>query len=56
LKTVNGVSAHFEEGFDKTYYQVFATETGFISNLSILDLLFNEGMNAASILLDSTMH
>jgi len=40
--------------FDKTifnkYTQVFETKHGFISNLSILDLLFNEGPNAVSLL------
>lgn len=28
---------------EKPYWQVFATKHGFISNLSIMDLLFNEG-------------
>ena len=32
------------------YYQVFETKLDFIPNLSILDLLFNEGANACSIL------
>jgi len=32
------------------YYQVFSERHGFVSELSILDLLFNEGPNAASIL------
>ena len=35
--------------FDK-YTQVFGVKYGFISNLSILDLLFNEGTNALSYL------
>jgi len=35
--------------FDK-YTQVFTNKHGFISNLSILDLLFNEGTNALSYL------
>ena len=30
----------------KPYYQVFADRHGFISNLSIVDLLFNEGSNS----------
>lgn len=34
----------------KAYYQVFSKKEGFISNLSILDLLFNEGPNASSFL------
>lgn len=55
LKTVNGVSASFEAAFGKTYYQVFAGDTGFISNLSILDLLFNEGIDAPSILSGAKM-
>lgn len=32
------------------YYQVFADRYGFISNLSIVDLLFNEGPNAVNLL------
>jgi len=32
------------------YYQVFAEKHGFIPNLSIIDLLFNEGTNAVEIL------
>jgi hypothetical protein len=38
------------EGF-APYYQVFADRTGFHPNLSLLDLLFNEGPQARSILL-----
>ncbi len=30
-------------GLEKPYYQVFARKYGFIPNLSIMDLLFNEG-------------
>ena len=30
----------------KPYYQVFADRHGFVSNLSIVDLLFNEGSNS----------
>ncbi len=30
-------------GLEKPYFQVFARKHGFISNLSIMDLLFNEG-------------
>lgn len=36
---------------EKPYYQVFAEKQGFVSNLSILDLLSNEGPNAISFLL-----
>lgn len=35
-----------------SYTQVFDTKHGFLSNLSILDLLFNEGTNAFSYLDD----
>jgi hypothetical protein len=35
------------------YNQVFIQKHGFIPNLSILDLLFNEGMNAKTILVES---
>ncbi len=31
---------------EKPYFQVFAQKYGFISNLSIMDLLFNEGPNS----------
>ena len=34
----------------KEYYQVFSEKTGFLQNLSILDLIFNEGPNAYAIL------
>ena len=37
------------------YYQVFAEKHGFIPNLSIIDLLFNEGTNAVEILNKSTI-
>ena len=30
-------------GLEKPYFQVFARKYGFISDLSIMDLLFNEG-------------
>ena len=33
-----------------TYIQVFQEKYGFINNLSILDLLFNEGPNALTYL------
>ncbi len=40
-----------EPNFDfDNYTQVFGEKHGFISNLSILDLLFNEGTNAVSYL------
>lgn len=39
------------EEFSVPYYQVFADKIGFKSGLSILDLLFNEGINAGSILM-----
>ncbi len=37
------------------YYQVFAEKHGFIPNMSIIDLLFNEGTNALEILNNSTI-
>ncbi len=36
------------------YYQVFAEKHGFIPNLSIIDLLFNEGPGAIQVLKKST--
>ena len=42
-----------EPGYDlKKYTQVFDSKFGFISNLSILDLLFNEGTTAVQYLED----
>ena len=35
---------------NKPYWQVFTGKQGFVPNLSILDLLFNEGPNAISFL------
>ena len=35
---------------NKPYWQVFSTKQGFVPNLSVLDLLFNEGPNAISFL------
>ena len=35
-----------ELGLDKPYFQVFADRHGFMPNLSIMDLLFNEGPNS----------
>ncbi len=35
---------------NKPYWQVFTNKQGFVPNLSILDLLFNEGPNAISFL------
>ena len=37
-------------GKEKPYFQVFAGKHGFITNLSIMDLLFNEGPDAVSYL------
>lgn len=41
--------------FDE-YVQVFADKHGFISNLSILDVLFNEGPNAVSYLKSQSLN
>lgn len=44
-------NARKEKGFNFTAYtQVFSTKHGFINNLSILDLLFNEGPNTLTYL------
>ena len=32
------------------YFQVFEDRTGYLSNLSIVDLLFNEGPNSLNVL------
>lgn len=39
-----------EELKQKPYYQVFSQKYGFVSGLSVLDLLFNEGPQASSFL------
>ena len=46
-KKINARITHFPE-----YYQVFKPTTGFIPNLSILDLLFNEGLFSVNYLLN----
>ncbi len=35
---------------EKPYYQVFADKTGFFPGMSVLDLIFNEGVNAFHVL------
>jgi len=45
-------NAHNEHFIAQPYTQVFCDKFGFIANLSILDLLFNEGPSARSILLN----
>lgn len=35
---------------EKTYFQVFSPKSGFVPNLSILDLLSNEGPEAVTYL------
>jgi len=42
-----------EDFYPAFYYQVFQDRYGFIPNLSIVDLLFNEGPNAENILKQS---
>ncbi len=45
------VNAKKEKTYDfESYIQVFSEKHGFLSNLSILDLLFNEGTNALTYL------
>jgi hypothetical protein len=44
------VNAKIEEPEFEQYNQVFVDKHGFINNLSILDLLFNEGPNAINYL------
>ncbi len=49
------VNAKIEEPQFEPYAQVFDDKHGFINNLSILDLLFNEGPNALSYLESQTI-
>ncbi len=44
-----------DEFINFEYYQVFAEKHGFIPNLSIIDLLFNEGTNSIDIIKKSTI-
>ncbi len=48
-KRANGVLA--ELGVERPYFQVFADRNGFIPNLSVMDLLFNEGPASIDFLL-----
>ena len=46
-ETIRPKHPGYDPGFSpKEYYQVFKARTGFLPNLSILDLLFNEGPEA----------
>jgi len=49
------VNAKMEEPQFEPYTQVFGIKHGFINNLSILDLLFNEGPNAIDYLESQTI-
>ena len=47
------VNAKSSRSYDLTpYVQVFEGKNGFLPNLSVLDLLFNEGTNALAYLQD----
>lgn len=53
LKTADseaGLASSEPELNEQPYYQVFGDVNGFVSGLSILDLLFNEGVNAPDVL------
>ncbi|MDU8886554.1 WbqC family protein [Yeosuana sp. MJ-SS3] len=51
------VNAKKEQSFEfESYTQVFINKHGFISNLSILDLLFNEGPNTSQYLLSQELN
>lgn len=49
-----GISLLTTLELNKPYYQVFTNKQGFVENLSILDLLFNEGPNSISFLESKT--
>lgn len=51
-ETYKGVTTMGDEGETKPYYQVYRQRTGFIPNLSILDLLFNMGNESVLYLQD----
>ena len=44
-----------EAGLEKPYFQVFSGKYGFIPNLSIMDLLFNEGPDSILYLKNFTV-
>lgn len=45
-----------DKGFvSNSYYQVFREKHGFLSNLSVVDLLFNMGPEAVLVLRDSVI-
>jgi hypothetical protein len=51
----NAISPKIESAQNtRSYYQVFANKNGFIPNLSIVDLLFNEGLGALELLSETT--
>lgn len=48
-KIIHPKSHVYKEGFQQ-YYQIFAEKNGFMTNLSIVDLLFHQGPKAADYL------
>ena len=40
--------AHLKELLEKPYYQTFSDKMGFVPNLSVLDLIFNEGIKCVN--------
>jgi len=50
------IDKHIELSADFSYPQVFEDKFGFISNLSILDLMFNMGPETGLIIKNSTAH
>lgn len=36
------------------YFQVFGSKFGFVPNLSVVDMIFNEGLNAVGLIIQST--
>jgi hypothetical protein len=56
MRNAFGKRGKMKPGILLSYYQVFSNKYGFLSNLSIVDLLFNEGKQSLNYLLSIYMN